>query len=173
MSDLAWVEVNGFPNYDVSSNGIVMSRRTGKRLYQTTTKCGYLQVHLWNNGKCRNTLVHRLVAEAFVPNPERKPQVNHKNGDKTDNRAENLEWVTASENQHHRYDNLGKKKTTWNVVAANDVCRKPVFCIETGEIFRSITDGARSMGKNASMLSEHLHGKADSFCGKHWRFVNE
>jgi len=173
MSDPVWASVNGYKNYDVSSRGVVLSRKTGRALYQTETKCGYLQVHLWNNGKCRNTLVHRLVAEAFVPNPDRKPQVNHKNGDKSDNRADNLEWVTASENQRHRYGALGKKKTTWNVAAANDAWRKPVMCIETGEIFKSIKAGAESRGMNASTLSEHLHGKKALFCGQRWRFCDE
>lgn len=68
----------------------------------------YLQVALFNNGR-KGVFIHRLVAQAFISNPENKPQVNHKNWIKTDNRVENLEWSTHSENQLHRYKILGHK----------------------------------------------------------------
>jgi len=64
----------------------------------------YLRLCLRNSGAKKNHFVHRLVAKAFVDNPEGKPFINHKNGVKTDNRPENLEWVTQSENQQHSYD---------------------------------------------------------------------
>lgn len=66
-------------------------------------KQGYLALQLYRDNKAKNCYVHRLVAEAFIPNPESKPTVNHINGDKHDNRAENLEWATYSENNIHAY----------------------------------------------------------------------
>ena len=66
---------------------------------------GYLNTSLYKDGKMLMCTIHRLVAETFIPNPENKRTVNHKNGDKTDNRVDNLEWVTHSENNKHAYDN--------------------------------------------------------------------
>lgn len=70
-------------------------------MYQSTDRKGYKKIRLTINDVGRNFLVHRLVAEAFIPNPENLPQINHKNSDKADNRPENLEWCTNSYNYHY------------------------------------------------------------------------
>lgn len=89
-----WKKVIGFENYSVSSLGRIRNDKSGTiRKLQTYTK-GYFSVRL--DGK--NLLVHRLVAIAFLDNPERKTVVDHLNGDRKDNRVENLRWVTTAEN---------------------------------------------------------------------------
>lgn len=76
-----------------------------KFLKHLPTRCGYLRVGFPIDNKVKYISIHRLVAIAFIPNPENKPEVNHKDGDKTNNRVDNLEWVTSSENQLHSYKN--------------------------------------------------------------------
>lgn len=98
--------------YKVSNLGRVRSYVKGGRIRNPhTTNCGYYIVELFIDGEIKGKLVHRLVAEAFIPNPENKRTVNHKNGKKDDNRAVNLEWMTYSENIKHAFD-TGLKKDT-------------------------------------------------------------
>jgi hypothetical protein len=101
-----------YKEYQVSDLGNVKSLKRGKEviLKPKLTAKGYLEVHFRIDGKDKIFKVHRLVAEAFIPNPESKPQVNHKNCIKTDNRVENLEWATNGENQLHAYKNGLQKR---------------------------------------------------------------
>ena len=105
MEEEIWVGINGYPRYEVSNMGRVRSidyMRTGRtKIVSTNAKSGYLQVLIMRNGEKRYVCVHRLVAEAFIPNPENKPEVDHINCVRDDNRVENLRWVTRSENYHN------------------------------------------------------------------------
>ncbi len=115
-----WRDIEGYEGlYQVSNLGRVKKvnhRNTGQeRILKKPITCfGYERVQLWKDGKPKKFFVHRLVAKAFIPNP-RKKQVNHKNGIKTDNCVENLEWVSAAENTQHainnnlRHPNSGEK----------------------------------------------------------------
>lgn len=111
-----WRDIPGYEEiYKISNLGRIKSlhrdRIKGQILNPAKNNRGYLRLGLSGNGKVRYDSVHRLVAEAFIPNPKNLPEVNHIDGNKLNNRVENLEWVTKGENQIHAYK-TGLRKTT-------------------------------------------------------------
>lgn len=112
-----WCSIEGFPGYEISNSGRVYSHLSGKILKQGTHRDGYIVHRLMQNKKLRTVFVHRLVAIAFKPNPLRLPEVDHIDGNKTNARSSNLEWVTKSENMKRAFglglasspDNAGVK----------------------------------------------------------------
>lgn len=102
-----------YKDFEVFENGDIYLIDSGRKIflkqYAVCEKRDYRQVTVSKNGKQRQYLVHRLVAEAFIPNPENKPQVNHIDGNPSNNNANNLEWVTQSENNKHSLENLKEK----------------------------------------------------------------
>ena len=110
---IQWLSIKSFEGlYEVSNKGNVRNAKTLKSLCIYKDDLGYMRVDLYKDGKRTYKKVHRLVAEAFIPNPENKPEVDHINTDKSDNRVENLRWVTRKENNNniltrkHRSENM-------------------------------------------------------------------
>ena len=102
-----WKQVDGWP-YEVSDIGRV--RHVGGNPIKLRVRpTGYVSACLSNHGARRYVAVHRIVASAFIPNPNGKPEVNHKDGDRSNNDVRNLEWVTRSENERHAYRVLKKE----------------------------------------------------------------
>lgn len=104
-----WKDIEEFDNlYSVSNTGLIRNNKTSKVLKQTTTQNGYSMVVVkpfGRTGKCKAFKIHREVAKLFVDNPDNKPTVNHKDGNKLNNLASNLEWATSSEQMTHAHEN--------------------------------------------------------------------
>lgn len=102
---MEWKPIVGYENYEISEYGDIRNLNTGKiRKKRINSLHGYVEVDLYKNGQCSWKRVHRLVAEAFLDNPNSLPVVMHKDNDKTNNHYTNLEWGTVSENTKQAFD---------------------------------------------------------------------
>lgn len=161
--------------YYISNYGRIYSAAFRKFFKLRVDKYGYNQVSLKKISSSPLT-VHRLVAKSFIPNPENKPQVNHINGIKTDNRVENLEWCTVKENIRHSIEN-NLKRVAVNFKRLNvqqPKRRKPVQQIdEKGNIiaeFESGKEASVKLGINTVYISRCCKGKQKYAFGKFFRF---
>jgi hypothetical protein len=125
---------------------------------------GYEYVEISSNGTRHKLAVHRLVATAFHSNPDNLPQVNHVDGNPSNNNADNLEWINGSANQMHSRYILG------NETGFKDT---PVMCIETGEVFISTRDAWRKTGINYSHICECAKGKRKTAGGFKWGYADK
>lgn len=172
-----WRPIPGYEGYyEVSNMGRVKSlnrytqSRWGTPIFHKSQmmKCrvasnGYRHVKLTKEGRCKEPLVHRLVAEAFLTNPLNLPQVNHKDGNKSNDVVSNLEWCSQSENQLHSRRVLKR------------VCglpRKPVECIDTGEVFETAHHAARAYGLRPAGVYYVCEGRNTHAGGMHFKYVN-
>lgn len=161
-----WKDIDGYEGlYQVSNLGRIRSlykRRKDVEFLKFTDCHGYKIVGLCKNKKQMSFRVHRIVASAFLPNPNNNPQVNHINGDKTDNRAVNLEWCTQSANMRHAYEN-GLEKA--NTVPAHEA--KRVLTEEQVRAVRELLNKgvstraiAKQIGVGKTLISSINQGKA-------------
>lgn len=168
-----WEEVLENHRYIVSRDGEVRRKNSLKGLSPRNRK-GYLCVDLYEDCNRVTRRVHRLVAEAFVPNPDNKPEVNHKDGNKLNNSADNLEWVTKKENCRHAWNNglvhpsygmLGKKNPNSG--------RKgiPIRIVETGEEFTSSIECEKAINGNNRHINDCLRGRQRTHRGYHFEYV--
>lgn len=171
-----WVKINQFGNYEVSTDGCVRNAITGVLLKQSArgSKSDYYQVMITSDdGERMHKNIHRLVAEAFIPNPLNKPCVNHKDGNKHNNNVDNLEWVTRSENDIHAFRNGLRKSTAKQIQKAIDSTRKPVKNKTTGEVFRSIVEAANAIGGKANGVQKCVVGKRKRYKSMEFEFVKK
>ena len=172
-----WRDVVGYEGlYQVSNFGRVKSLpRNGtvnmvRILRPNIKKTGYINYALQKNNALKTFLAHRLVAQAFMPNPDNLPQVNHIDGDKTNNRVDNLEWCTQLENIRHRSEVL-------DVHGGSP--RKKVYCAELNRNFNSISEAAKFCGICSSGIRDVCNGigskgeKRVTAGGYHWEWAHE
>lgn len=177
-----WKDVVGYEGYyQVSSLGRVKGvdriikakfinhetqKVNGKILKPFTNKHGYVRVSLTINQKVNKFSVHRLVAQAFIPNPENKPQVNHKDEKRDNNNVDNLEWVTVKENSN--YGTLPKQRSIRK--------SKPVISVSEGGLmryFKSATEAAYRLKVNAPKISLVIKGERKHTGGYNFYFANK
>lgn len=180
-----WKDIAGYEGkYMVSNLGRVKSvermKWNGSGYYKTPERIlkarqnqdSYLYVRLCKDGKVKACTIHRLVAQAFLDNPDNLPQVNHIDENKENNHADNLEWVTCRENMNHgtRNHRIAEKNTN------NPNRSKPVFSVDkvTGEIkeFPSIAEAGRKLGISNGNICECLKGKRKNAGNFYWMYAN-
>lgn len=164
-----WKQIQGFENYEVSNRGNVRNVTTGKILKNRfDSKGNYLRINLYVNKTRYSKNIHRLVAEAFVPNPEGKEQVNHIDGDKTNNCVENLEWCTLSENIKHAYGSSAIKTNFFKSKSVNQFTAQGKL-INT---FCSVREASEKCNICHVSISKCCNGKYKLAGGYRWAFAN-
>lgn len=161
-------EINGHPEFRATKDGRIIGKR-GKPLVGHIDRCGYKEVLLSENGKTKNYLAHRLILSTFIPVVGmEKYDVNHKNGNKLDNRLENLEWCTRSENVKHAYDTGLEQKRCGEEHHAHKLTKEMVKYIRKVYIKRDHKYGAAGLADMFGVDRTTIH---DIVNQKTWRGI--
>ena len=154
-------EAAEYRGYYVTKCGKVFTKK-GKEVKMHINKNGYWAFGIHENGKTTSVRLHRALAICFIPNPNNLPMINHKDGCKTNNSLDNLEWVTAQENVQHAWDNGLNNATQERVV----------ICLETGKVYKSARFASDTLGYGSpSAITACCKGKRKTaYKGCHWRY---
>lgn len=179
-----WKPLLNWPGYEVSNKACVRSYRnkdgfgkpefvdTPHPVTVQTNKDGYKYVMLMRDGKQRKAYIHHLMGEAFIPNPEGKPEINHENGIKDANDLSNFTWMTHAENMEHarRTGLIDKEKM---VAAVREACHREVYCYEDDKYFYTAADAADYYNVSRSLVTLCCQGKVYSMRGLHLCYAED
>lgn len=143
--------------YAITEDGQIWGYKRKRFLKPGSDKDGYLQVSLSKNGKTKTFKVHRLVAQAFIPNPNNLPQVNHKDENKQNNCVDNLEWCDAKYNNGQKSDNNRR--------------RKAVLCVELNKIYNSLKEASQDLNIDSGNISKCCSNPNRTAGKYHWRYA--
>ena len=186
--DDKWVVCEDYPSYMINTKGEIKSLLTNKTLKPSKHKSGYMHVGLRRDGVSKTVKVHRLLAKAFIPNPENKPHVDHINGVRDDNRLENLRWCTNQENQSFELARLnnskaltGRKQSPEAVAKRANTLQKSIgkrieqYTLDGEYIktFNSANEIQRQLGIWSAGVLKCCDGKFASSKGFIWKYAPE
>lgn len=161
--EIVWKDVSDYEDfYEVSNYGVIRNKQTGKELKPRLKKNGYLTVDLGYRG-VKTTSVHRIVATAFIENPNKYPCVNHKNENKLDNRSDNLEWCSQKYNANFGYGSTARNS--------------PVLQFDTNgnfiRLWTSIKEAAEKLGIKYQGISRVCRGERKTSGGYMWEYTED
>ena len=175
-----WRDITDYPNYQVINLGNVKNIKTNKMLKPFVSN-RYLKVALSNNSEIKHFPIHRLVASAFIPNPDDKPQVNHKDGYKLNNNVENLEWVTKKENIRHAWNTGLCENARYNLqnhyIKSIEKRKRKIkqYDIQGNfiEEYGSIIEASKKYNIASTNIKNACKGIYKTSCGFIWKYSEE
>ena len=170
---MIWKQSLRYPKYEGSPEGLIRNGKTKLILKPRVSNSGYLTVNLYDeNGKNHTVLVHRFVAEIFIPNPNNFPQINHLDENKLNNNILNLAWVTSQENMN--YNNRYERAMNTRKAGSTKTRPMPVLQYSKNGIFikeyPSITEAERQTGNHSSNICKALKGIYNTCGGYIWKY---